>query len=85
MPAHIVDLTRRRYGRLRVLRLYGRVRRKDNCGTILYWLCRCRCGREKAIQGSDLKSERVTSCGCLARELLRTQNRKRACRKKETS
>jgi hypothetical protein len=32
------------------------------------WLCRCDCGVEKAVHGSNLTAERTRSCGCLARE-----------------
>ena len=28
------------------------------------WLCRCDCGNEKAIRGSNLKGEKTKSCGC---------------------
>jgi hypothetical protein len=33
------------------------------------WLCRCRCGSEKIVEGSNLRSGRSTSCGCLRTEL----------------
>ena len=29
------------------------------------WLCRCKCGREKAVLGGSLINKRVTSCGQL--------------------
>lgn len=29
------------------------------------WLCRCDCGNEKIILGSNLLSGRTTSCGCI--------------------
>lgn len=67
MPAHIKDLTGKKFTRLTVLGIYGRVKRYD--GTLLYWSCVCECGTVKAIQGNDLKSGKVKSCGCLMREL----------------
>lgn len=32
------------------------------------WRVRCECGTEKVVQGSDLTSGKVRSCGCLLRE-----------------
>lgn len=29
-----------------------------------YWLCRCECGTEKEIEGGNLRSNRIRSCGC---------------------
>lgn len=29
------------------------------------WLCKCDCGNEKSIRGSDLHSGRTRSCGCI--------------------
>ncbi len=34
------------------------------------WLCRCDCGTEIEIAGSNLRSGNSASCGCLRRELL---------------
>lgn len=31
----------------------------------LYWLCRCDCGRETWVRGSNLVSGAVKSCGCI--------------------
>lgn len=33
------------------------------------WLCRCDCGKEKIVRGSNLKKDQVKSCGCLVKEL----------------
>ena len=27
------------------------------------WLCKCDCGREKIVRGSDLRTGRITTCG----------------------
>lgn len=53
-PRRLKDVIGRRYGRLIVLRRY-RSR----------WLCLCDCGRETAAIGTELRSGRKRSCGCL--------------------
>jgi hypothetical protein len=34
-----------------------------------YWLCRCRCGTERAIYAASLRNGRSASCGCLKKEV----------------
>ena len=58
-----VDLTKQRYGRLIVLRRYGYVGKK------ITWLCLCDCGNHTVVARSNLRSNSVRSCGCLAKEL----------------
>ena len=62
MPEKI-DMTGRVIGRLLVIEECGR----NSCGEAL-WRCRCECGNEIIVRGSDLRSERTTSCGCYQRE-----------------
>ena len=62
MPSAI-DLTGRRFGRLTVLRFACR-----HAASIL-WHCRCDCGQESVIYGSNLRNGFTSSCGCLQREL----------------
>jgi len=40
------------------------------------WLCRCKCGTEKYIDSSSLRSGKSKSCGCYAREQASSRNRK---------
>ena len=61
MPAFI-DLTGRRFGRLTV------VRRDENKGVKVRWLCRCDCGGRSSAFANDLRSGRHGSCGCLQKE-----------------
>lgn len=63
-----VDLTGRVYGQLTVVRLFEVL--KPKCVT--RWLCRCDCGREKIVRGSNLHSGQVSSCGCWKRGLTKT-------------
>ena len=65
MPKKI-DLTGQPFGRLVVIREYGR----DKWGKVL-WLCRCECGNECVVRGDQLKNQRTQSCGCLSRDRAR--------------
>lgn len=60
---NIKDLTGQVFGRLTVLRLYG----KDKKGRAM-WECRCECGNIKVVQSYSLKAGYTRSCGCLAHE-----------------
>lgn len=61
----VVDLTGQRFGRLFVVaRAEGR-----GSDTKAYWLCRCDCGKETVVVGTDLRAKGdrrkgVVSCGC---------------------
>lgn len=61
------SLVGRRFGRLVVVGLAERPpdARCKMRGT--WWLCRCRCGREKVVARNYLVQNNVTSCGCLKR------------------
>ena len=59
-----IDLTGQPFGRLVVIREYGR----DKGGHVA-WLCRCECGNEVVVTSCHLRSENTQSCGCLKREL----------------
>ena len=75
-----IDLTGQRFGRLLVIREYGR----DKNGAVL-WLCRCLgkngydCGKEVVATTGHLRSESVQSCGCLKRERLSERNTSHGC------
>lgn len=55
----LIDMTGRRFGRLVVVRKSPEPRK---------WLCKCDCGAEKLVAGSNLRNGSVRSCGCLAAE-----------------
>ncbi len=59
-----IDLTGMRFGRMLVLRWYGVQ------GIHSTWWCRCDCGAEKAVTGTNLKGK-TKSCGCLHAEIMR--------------
>lgn len=63
------DLAGQVFGRLTVLKWEGIVRKQGR------WLCRCKCGTEKSIITSKLKSGTTQSCGCLRDEMIGNVNR----------
>lgn len=56
-----IDITGQRFGKLVVLK------RVDNIGKRIAYLCRCDCGTEKVIRGESLRSGQSRSCGCAYR------------------
>lgn len=62
----MIDLTGRRFGKLTVLEQSGR----SNQGRVK-WRCRCDCGAEAIVSGTDLRSGQTKSCGCLRKTSVR--------------
>lgn len=60
---NIVDLTGKTFGRLTV------IKRAENRGKTVYWLCKCECGNTKEIMGKSLKNGDTRSCGCTQRNI----------------
>lgn len=60
----LIDLTGQRFGRLTVLE-----RAKNDKLGRARWLCRCDCGKEKIVSGTNLRSGQTRSCGCLSKEM----------------
>lgn len=67
-PYRLKDIRDQRFGRLFVLHYAGMRKRRA------YWGTRCDCGTLKTVAGDDLIQENTRSCGCLRRELARTQH-----------
>lgn len=59
-----IDLTGQRFGRLVVNKHVG----KNKHGKYI-WLCKCDCGKEKVVIGSNLKNGNTKSCGCITKEI----------------
>jgi dCTP deaminase len=55
-----IDLTRRKFGRLRVLYDSGERRNKK-----IIWVCRCKCGAIHKVPSANLINGTISSCGCL--------------------
>ena len=63
------DLKGLKFGRLEViqrdLKTYTSTPKK------IRWICHCECGTEKSIRGENLYMGKVSSCGCLQKEIAR--------------
>lgn len=59
----IKNLTNQRFGRLIVVK-----KDQNTTNRQTTWLCRCDCGAEKRVQGSNLIHGQTKSCGCLRKE-----------------
>ena len=62
------------HGNLAVLRSAG------NAGRGMRWLCRCTCGRLCTTTGTNMRTGRARSCGCLKRTATVNANRARLTR-----
>ena len=65
----LIDETGNQYGRLRVLK------RAENLGRLVAWLCKCQCGQTTIVRAGHLQSGHTTSCGCFSRERTSARNK----------
>jgi len=65
----LIDLTDRVFSRLTVLSREGRI------GVKVAWRCKCSCGTQVLVRGTDLTMNKSRSCGCLQREQVGSINR----------
>lgn len=63
-----IDLTGQKFGRLTV------IERTESSNKNIKWLCECECGGIVSVFGTDLKSGKTQSCGCIASEILSERN-----------
>jgi very-short-patch-repair endonuclease len=56
------DLTGIKFNRLTALSHF-------KIGKATYWICKCECGNMKNVEGGNLKTGQVKSCGCLRKEV----------------
>ena len=59
-----IDMTGKKIGRLTV------IKRVENLKGCVMWLCKCECGNEKILKGTELRTGKINSCGCLHKEIL---------------
>ncbi len=58
------DLTGKKFGKLLILEKCGKTRFNN-----IKWKCKCDCGNETIVVGSDIIRYNVKSCGCLKSQL----------------
>ena len=68
MPKSI-DLTGQKFGRLTVIKKSDKRGKNGD----IYWFCKCECGLEKEIRGTNLKKGKTNSCGCWSKEKVKLQ------------
>lgn len=54
-----IDLTGQTFGKWHVLEAAGSTKRGKRL-----WLCKCDCGTERTVNGTDLRGRKSSSCGC---------------------
>ena len=59
----LIDITGKKFGRLTVIR-----REANSKGGQARWLCKCDCGNDTIVLGTELRRGHTTSCGCFALE-----------------
>lgn len=73
MGGKVKDLTGKSFGRWKVekrdISYFGK-------GVGAHWICECKCGMIKSVNGARLRCGRSKSCGCLAFELSAERNYK---------
>jgi hypothetical protein len=62
------DLTGFQFGSLTILKL-GRSK-----GNGAWWICQCKCGKQKEIKASDMVQGKINSCGCEHKERIAKAN-----------
>jgi hypothetical protein len=72
--ANFRDRSGTRHGRLTVI---CEAAERSSSGRVR-WLCRCDCGNECIVSGSDMTPSRTQSCGCLQAERTAAKNKERA-------
>ena len=70
MSSRLIDLSGQRFGRWKVLALHPERRRYRKAGRAVtaLWMCRCSCGTERLVFGTNLRRGLSLSCGCFSWE-----------------
>ena len=67
--AALIDMTRRKYGRLTILERVPTTRKVDD----VRWRAKCECGTVTVVGGRDVRRGRTRSCGCWRIEVATAQ------------
>ena len=60
---NFIDMTGKKFGRLTAIKRMGLNKFRQ-----ILWLCKCDCGKSKAILGQHLRTGATKSCGCFNKE-----------------
>lgn len=71
-----IDETGNRYGHLLVLHR-GNSKRTSSGNSVVMWTCRCDCGKEIDVRGTNLRNGHSTSCGCRHDKAIKQEQGKR--------
>ena len=71
-----IDITGQKFNRLTVLKKVSIEEYFYDTGQGSHWLCKCDCGNSTYVRGTDLRSGRIKSCGCLRDEAAMTNLKK---------
>lgn len=74
MATTLIDLTGKRFEKLTVLRVEGKIEH----GKEARWMCKCDCGALKSFKSSELRRGAAKSCGCSRLEFQRASERSNA-------
>jgi len=69
MVIPLIDLTGKRFGRLKAISYEGL------CNGVSYWLCKCDCGKYKKIRANSLQQGVIKSCGCLHKDKMANKSK----------
>ena len=72
-----IDLVGKQFGRWTVLSGAPAIKNES------YWICECRCGTIKNVNGKNLRYKKSLSCGCLSLELKKQRIQHGRCRSPE--
>ena len=73
----LIDMKGQKVGRLTVLERSGSYVSIDGGKVVAVWKCQCKCGNIKYVRGDQLRRQTVRSCGCLRKESLAANQKKR--------
>ena len=62
----VIDMTGRTFGMWTVIRVSD----EESLSGKKYWICRCKCGTERSVEGKSLRNGSSKCCGCTRKENL---------------
>lgn len=69
MDRHYKDITGQKFERLTVIEFVG----VNPVGRSALWKCKCECGNDVVVRGTNLRNGVTKSCGCLLKEYYRNK------------